>query len=95
MPVHNERPTSIVGIYEIICHQWAFEIPIYWGQRAREARKREEAAVVLDYGHYGGEDLMTGKLSSGAYIITLCYDRSIQRVNFLDIQLRSLMGIRR
>jgi hypothetical protein len=55
MPVHSMRLTSIVGIYEIFCHQRAFEIPIYWGQRAREARKRGEAAVVLEYGHYGGK----------------------------------------
>src|SRR6266566_797588 len=34
------------------------------------------------------EDLKTGTLSSGAYVITLYYDRSIQRVNSLDIQLR-------
>jgi hypothetical protein len=34
------------------------------------------------------EDLVTGKLSNGAYIMTLCYDRPLQRVNFLDIQLR-------
>jgi hypothetical protein len=31
---------------------------------------------------------MTRKISSGAYIITLRYERSIQRVKSLDIQLR-------
>jgi hypothetical protein len=81
MPVHNKRLTSIVGIYEIVCHQRAFEIPIYWGRRAREARKRGEAAVVLEYGQ---EDFERGLY----YITTLCYERSIQKVNSLDIQLR-------
>jgi hypothetical protein len=51
----------------IACHQRAFEIPNYWGQRAREA------AVALEYGQWN--DLMTGKLSSGTYIITPCYGR--------------------
>jgi len=74
-------------MYMIVCHQRAFEILIYWGQRAREARKRGEAAVVLEYARW--EDLMTGKLSSGAYIVIVCYDRSIERVNSLDIQLRA------
>jgi hypothetical protein len=36
--VHNKRLTSIVVMREIVCHQRAFEIPIYWGQRARETR---------------------------------------------------------
>jgi hypothetical protein len=29
--VHNKRLTLIVGMYEIVCHRRAFEIPIYWG----------------------------------------------------------------
>ncbi len=48
---------------EIACHQRAFEIPIYWGQRAREARERGEVAAVLEYGDYGlndGEDFERG-----------------------------------
>ena len=91
MPVHNERLTSIVGMCKIVCHLRAFEIPIYWGQRAREARKRGEAAVVLEYasGHYGG---IVGRPDDGddferGLYITLCYERSIQRVVSLDIQL--------
>ena len=44
-----------------------------------------EAVAALDY---GVEDLMTGKLPSGAYIMIICYDRSIERVNTLDIQQR-------
>jgi hypothetical protein len=83
MPMRNKRLTSIVGMCEIVCHQRAFEIQIDWGQRVREARKRGEAAVVLWW-----EDLVTGKLSNGAYIMTLCYEKPLQRVNFLDIQLR-------
>jgi hypothetical protein len=54
-----------------------------------------EATVGSDRenGGYGAEgrllgDLITGTLSSGAYIMTICYDGSIQRVNTLDIQLR-------
>ena len=41
---------------EIVGHQWAFEIPIYWGQWAREARNRGEVATVLEYGPDNGED---------------------------------------
>jgi hypothetical protein len=55
MPVHNEMLTSIVGMCMIVCHYRAVEMPIYWGQRAREVRKRGEAAAVLEYGHYGGK----------------------------------------
>ena len=38
-----------------------------------------EASMVLK------GDLMAGTLSSGAYIMTICYDKSIQRMNSLDI----------
>jgi hypothetical protein len=53
--MHNKRLTSIAGMCGIVCHRQVFEIPIYWGQGAREARKRGEAAVVLEYDHYGGK----------------------------------------
>ena len=55
IPVHKKRLTLIMGMCEIFCHQRAFEIPIYWGQRAREDWKQGEAAVVLGYDHYGGK----------------------------------------
>jgi hypothetical protein len=75
----------MVGMYEIVCHQQPFEILIYWGQRAREARKRGEAVVRLMVGRPDdGEDFERGLL----HIMTACYERSIRRVNSLDIQLR-------
>jgi hypothetical protein len=60
MPVRNKRLTSIVGMCEIVCHQRAFEIPIYWSQRARESRKRGQAVAVLEYTSGHGEAFEQG-----------------------------------
>jgi hypothetical protein len=38
--VHNKRLTLIVWMRDTVCHRRAFEIPMYWGQRARKAKNR-------------------------------------------------------
>ena len=47
MPVLKKRLTSIVKTCMIVGHQRAFEIPIYWGQRAREARQRGQNLITM------------------------------------------------
>ena len=68
-----------MGKCEIVCHQWTFEIQINWDHWSWEVRKEGAERTVLK------GNLMTGTLSSGAYVTTVCYDRSTQRVNSLDI----------
>ena len=75
-----------MGMCEIVCHQLAFRNPIYWDQRAREAGKRVEGAVVLEYALVGRPDNGEG-FERGLYHHTFVMTDQKQRVNFLDIQL--------
>ena len=88
MPVHTKRLTLIVRMGEIVCHQRAFRVPMIHGgwelKRWRDEDKVGMTARVVRW----RENLTTGTISRGAYIVTLCYNRPMKRVNTLDIRLR-------
>jgi len=70
MPMHNKRLTLIVRMGEIVCHQRAFKVPMIHGgwelKRWRDEDKVGTTARVL-----WCENLTTGTISRGAYIVTL------------------------
>jgi hypothetical protein len=94
MPANNKRLTSI-GTCKIVCHQLAFEIQISrfiginepgrLGNDLRGSSGGDRGARVWSL---SWEDPMMGNLLRGTYIMAVSYDRSIQRVDSLDIQLR-------
>ena len=90
MPVYNKRLTSIARMGEIVCHWRAFQI----------AMTHEGREMMEGWGRGGDEvmaaRLLVGRLDDGAagrfrvraYIVTLCYNQPMKRVNNIDTQLR-------